>query len=43
MEKNGDAASVVYGVLPEHLFERVRTAFLAALKARRAELVLRTE
>ena len=43
MEKNGDAASVVYGMLPENLFERVRTTFLTALKSRRAELVLRTE
>ncbi len=43
MEKNGDPSSVVYGILPERLFERVRTTFLTVLKSRRAELVLRTE
>ncbi len=43
MEKNGDASTVVYGILPEHLFERVRISFLTALKARRAGLVPRTE
>ena len=43
MERNGDATSVVYGMLPERLFERVRRTFITVLKARRAELVLRTE
>ena len=41
--RDGDASSVLYGFLPEHLFERVRTTFLRALKMRRATLVLRTE
>ena len=43
MERNGDPSSVVYGLLPERLFERVRTTFLAALKARKARLVERTD
>jgi len=43
MARNGDPSSVVCGLLPEHLFERVRTTFLAAVKARRSKLVLRTE
>jgi hypothetical protein len=42
MERNGDASSVVYGLLPERLFERVRTTFLAALKARKAKQVERS-
>jgi hypothetical protein len=43
MAKNGDSLSVLFGVLPERLFERVRTTFLAALKARKSRLVQRTD
>lgn len=43
MERGGDASGLVYGLLPERLFERVRVAFLATLKAHRAKLVFRTE
>jgi hypothetical protein len=42
MEKNGDASTVVSGILPEHLFERVRVTFLGALKNRKAAVVPRT-
>jgi hypothetical protein len=42
MARHGDASSVIYGLLPEHMFERVRTTFLAALKAGQAQLVART-
>ena len=43
MARNGDPSSVVCGLLPEQLFERVRTTYHAALKARRSNLVHRTE
>ena len=43
MARNGDASSTLCGMLPENLFETVRTRFLAALKSRRAKLVPRTE
>src|SRR5207248_2454855 len=43
MARNGDTASVVLGLLPANLFERVRTTFLAAVKASKAQLVARTE
>jgi hypothetical protein len=43
MARNGDPSSVVCGLLPDHLFERVRTTFLAALKANKAQLVPRTK
>lgn len=43
MARNGDASSTLCGMLPESLFEIVRTRFLAALKSRRAKLVPRTE
>ena len=43
MDRSGDPSSVVYGMLPERLFERVRTAFLLALKSRKATLVPPTE
>lgn len=43
MMASGDPSSVLYGVLPEVLFERVRTRFLVALKANRAKMVLRTK
>lgn len=39
----GDAASVTYGTLPYALFEDIRRKFLAALKARAARAVQRTE
>jgi hypothetical protein len=39
----GDAASVAYGPLPFALFEEIRTRFIAAIKARRAGVVLRSE
>lgn len=39
----GDAGSAVYGSLPYALFERIRRKFLAALKARKAGAVRRTE
>lgn len=39
----GDAASVAYGLLPYALFEDIRRKFLAALKARAARAVPRTE
>jgi hypothetical protein len=42
-ERNGDSSSVVYGLLPERLFERVRTTFLTALKEGKAGLVQRTD
>ena len=43
IDRNGDPSSVVYGLLPEHIFERVRITFLAALKSRKAEVVQRSE
>jgi hypothetical protein len=39
----GDAASVAYGPLPFALFEQIRLAFIAALRARAARTVPRTE
>ena len=39
----GDPASAAYGPLPHALFEQIRLKFLAALKARRARSVRRTE
>lgn len=39
----GDPTSAAYGPLPYALFEQVRLKFLAALKARRARAVHRTE
>jgi PemK-like, MazF-like toxin of type II toxin-antitoxin system len=41
--KRGDAKSVVYGPLPYKLFEEIRLGFVAALKARRAKAVRRSE
>lgn len=43
MARNGDTSSVVFGLLPDGLFERVRTTFLAALKASKVQPVPRTE
>lgn len=42
MARNGDASSVVFGLLPDCFFERVRTTFLAALKASKVQPVPRT-
>ena len=39
----GDSASVAYGPLPYRLFEDIRLKFIAALKARAARTVPRTE
>jgi PemK-like, MazF-like toxin of type II toxin-antitoxin system len=39
----GDAASVAYGPLPFALFEKIRTKFIAAIKAKRASVVPRNE
>jgi hypothetical protein len=43
MARSGDPSSVIYGMLPERLFERVRSTFLSCLKASKSKLVLRTE
>lgn len=43
MEVNGEPSTVLYGLLPDHLYERVRRTFIAALKARKVHLVPRTE
>jgi hypothetical protein len=39
----GDSASVGYGPLPFTLFEEIRTRFIAAIRARRASVVPRSE
>lgn len=39
----GDFASSVYGPLPFALFEEIRTKFIAAIKAKRARVVPRSE
>ena len=39
----GDSASVTYGALPFALFENIRTKFIAAIRARRAGMVPRSE
>jgi hypothetical protein len=39
----GDAASVSYGQLPYALFETIRRKFIAAVRARRAGIVPRSE
>jgi hypothetical protein len=39
----GDAASVAYGSLPFTLFEEIRTKFIAAIRARHASVVPRSE
>ncbi len=41
--KPGDSASVAYGPLPFALFEEIRTKFIAAIRARRASVVRRSE
>ena len=43
MARRDDPSSVVYGLLPEHVFETIRKRFIGYLKARQAELVKRTE
>lgn len=40
---NGDPSSVAYGFLPEKLFERIRTRFMAKILAASAPLVERTQ
>ena len=39
----GDAASVAYGLLPYALFEAIRQKFIAAIRARRAGIVPRSQ
>ncbi len=39
----GDLASVAYGLLPKGLYEQVRRALVAAIKAKRSHVVKRTE
>ena len=41
--RQGDAASVAYGQLPYTLFEEIRQKFIAAIRARRAGVVPRSE
>jgi hypothetical protein len=39
----GDLASISYGLLPFALFEEIRIKFIAAIKARRASVIPRSE
>jgi hypothetical protein len=39
----GNSASLAYGMLPFALFEEIRTKFIAAIRARRAKFVARSE
>ena len=39
----GDAASMAYGLLPFRLFETIRQKFIAAIRARRARVVPRSQ
>jgi hypothetical protein len=41
--RRGDAASAAYGQLTYALFETIRQRFIAAVRARRAGIVPRTE
>jgi hypothetical protein len=41
--RHGDAPSVAYGQLPYTLFEEIRRKFIAAIRARRAGVVPRSE
>jgi hypothetical protein len=41
--KRGDPGSIVYGLLPEKLFERIKVAFVKALEERTAKSTTRTE
>ena len=43
MTKRDDPSSVVYGLLPEPVFETIRKRFIGYLKAQQAKLVQRTE
>jgi hypothetical protein len=43
MGKGGDSASIVYGLLPQHLFEQIRRSLVTALMTNKAELVRRTQ
>jgi hypothetical protein len=38
----GEAASIAYGTLPYRLFEEIRTKFIAAIKAKRTSVTLRS-
>jgi hypothetical protein len=42
-ESPGDSASVCYGPLPFALFEEIRTKFIAAIRAKRATFVPRSQ
>jgi hypothetical protein len=41
--RQGEAASVAYGLLPYTLFEEIQQKFIAAVRARRAGVVPRSE
>jgi hypothetical protein len=41
--RSGDPSSVAYGLLPEALFEQIRTSFIAKVRARKVSAVSRTE
>lgn len=41
--RQGDPESVAHGLLPESLFEQIRTAFLAKVRARKVSAVSRSE
>ncbi|MGH7087833.1 MAG: hypothetical protein ACREE4_08815 [Stellaceae bacterium] len=41
--RRGDPESVTYGLLPYALFEEIRRKFIAAIRARRAGIVRRSE
>ncbi len=41
--RQGDPDSVAYGLLPEGLFEQIRTRFIAKVRARKASAVARSE
>jgi hypothetical protein len=41
--RSGDPSGVAYGLLPEALFEQIRTSFIAKVRARKVGAVSRTE
>lgn len=43
LTRSGDASSVVYGMLPNALYEKVRKTFLSAIKSGKSKTVKRTE
>ena len=43
MSRPGEAESVLYGILPNAFYERVRQAFLQMIRADRSSVVARTE